>query len=165
MHSSDARILRGAAIPTALAGAAAIVVGLLVAGGGGALGAAFGTLVAIAFFTVSVVAVSHASKISPQMMFAAAVFSYITKVFAMFGLIAVFQNTTAWDSQVFGYTIIALTLVWIVAEIRVATRSKTPYIDDPAESTGSTGTGGGLAASTGRTDTGAPSGSAADRSP
>lgn len=156
MHSSDARILRGAAIPTGLAGAAALVVGLLVAGAQGALGAALGTFVAIAFFSVSVVAVSHASKISPQMMFAAAVFSYITKIFVMFGLIAVFQDVEAWDAQVFGYTIIALTLVWIVAEIRVATRTKMLYVDDPAGSAGSAGE---------RAATGAGSGPAADRSP
>lgn len=131
MHSSDARILRGAAIPTGLAGVAAIVVGVLVAGSKGALGAALGSIVVIAFFSISVVAVSYASKISAQLMFAAAVFSYITKIFVMFALIAVFQNATAWDSRVFAYSVIALTLVWIGAEIRTSVRTKMLYIDEP----------------------------------
>lgn len=159
MHSSDARILRGAAIPTGLAGVAAIAVGLLVAGAQGALGAALGTLVAIAFFSVSVVAVSYASKISPQMMFAAAVFSYITKIFVMFALIAVFRDATAWDPQVFAYTIIALTLVWVVAEIRTTTRAKTLYVDDPDESAGRP------PASAARADAGAVPGPPTDRGP
>jgi ATP synthase protein I len=156
MHSSDARILRGAAIPTGLAGVAATAVGLLVSGGQGALGAALGALVAIAFFSVSVVAVSYASKISPQMMFTAAVFSYITKIFVMFALIAVFRDTTAWDSQVFAYTIIALTLVWVVAEIRTTTRAKTLYVDDFEERSD---------ASAARADAEAVSGPTTDRGP
>ena len=157
MHSSDALILRGAAIPTGLAGALAIAVGLLVAGAQGALGAALGTLVAIAFFSVSVVAVSYASKVSPQLMFAAAVLSYITKIFVMFALIAVFRDVTAWDPAVFAYTIIALTVVWVGAEIRVTARAKTLYVDDPADSAGAAG----------RSDsaTGALSGSAGERGP
>ncbi|SEF91892.1 ATP synthase protein I [Thermomonospora echinospora] len=152
MHSSDARVLRGAAIPTGLAGAAAIAVGLLVAGAQGAFGAALGTLVALAFFSVSVVAVSYASKISPQAMFAAAVFSYITKIFVMFGLIAVFRDATAWEPKVFAYTVIVLTIVWVVAEIRTTTRTRTPYVDAPEEPAG-------------RASAEAMSGPAIDRSP
>ncbi|MFI6518605.1 hypothetical protein ACIBF1_23825 [Spirillospora sp. NPDC050679] len=132
MHSSDARILRGAALPSGLAGIAAVVVGLLLDGTKGALGAALGTIVVLAFFSISVVAVSYASKISPQMMFAAAVFSYITKLFVMFALIAALDGVTVWNSTVFAYTVIALTLVWIGAEIRVSLRTKTLYVDPEA---------------------------------
>ncbi|WP_067813859.1 hypothetical protein [Actinomadura kijaniata] len=132
MHSTDARILRGAALPSGLAGIVALVVGLVLAGSKGMLGAALGTITVLAFFTISVVAVSYASKISPQMMFAAAVFSYITKLLVMFALIAAFKDATAWNPKVFAYTVIALTLVWIGAEIRASLKVKTLYVD-PAE--------------------------------
>jgi ATP synthase protein I len=129
MHSSDARVLRGAAIPSGLAGIAAIAVGLLLAGSKGALGAAIGAVVVIAFFSISVIAVSYASKISPQLMFAAAVFSYMTKVLAMFALIVALEGVSAWDSRAFAWSVIALTLVWIGAEIRATLRAKTFYAD------------------------------------
>ena len=135
MHASDARILRGAAIPTGLAGAAAAAVCLALAGGKGALGAAIGAFVVIAFFSISVIAVSYASKVSPQMMFAAAVFSYITKVLVMFALVAALDGVTVWDSRAFGWSVIALALVWIGAEIRHTTRAKTLYVD-PAPASG-----------------------------
>ncbi|MBX6768518.1 MAG: hypothetical protein IRY90_15425, partial [Actinomadura rubrobrunea] len=53
MHSTDARILRGAAIPSGLAGLAAIAAAVPLAGTKGALGAALGTVVVLAFFSIS----------------------------------------------------------------------------------------------------------------
>ncbi|MEW2355839.1 hypothetical protein [Spirillospora sp. NPDC029432] len=129
MHSSDARILRGAAIPSGLAGIAAVAASLALAGTKGALGAAIGAVVVIVFFSISVIAVSYASKISDQLMFAAAVFSYITKIFAMFALIIALDGVTLWNTKAFGWSIIALTLVWIGAEIMATTRAKTLYVD------------------------------------
>ncbi|MBO2448171.1 hypothetical protein J4573_13790 [Actinomadura barringtoniae] len=132
MQPSDARILRGAAIPSALAGVAAVLAGLLLAGAKGALGAAIATVVVIVFFSISVVAVSYASKISAQLMFAAAVFSYITKIFVMFALVALLDGVTAWNSSAFAWSVIALTLVWIGAEIRTTLKTKMLYVE-PAE--------------------------------
>lgn len=129
MQSSDARILRGAAIPSGLAGVAAVLVGLPLGGAKGALGAAIGAIVVLAFFSISVVAVSYAAKVSPQMMFAAAVFSYITKLFVMFALVALFQDVTAWNSEAFAWSVIALTLVWIGAEIRASLKIKAIELD------------------------------------
>ncbi|GAA2422836.1 hypothetical protein GCM10010191_38320 [Actinomadura vinacea] len=135
MHSSDARILRGAAIPTGLAGIAAVAAGLALAGAKGALGAAIGAVIVIAFFSVSVIAVSYASKISAQLMFTAAVFSYIIKIFGMFALVVAFEGVTAWNSKAYAWSVIALTVVWVCAEIRASTKLKTPYVD-PAPATG-----------------------------
>ncbi|MFF5260896.1 hypothetical protein ACFY4C_18305 [Actinomadura viridis] len=159
MHSSDARILRGAAIPSGLAGLAAVAAGLALAGGKGALGAAIGAVVVIAFFSISVVAVSYASKISPQMMFTAAVFSYITKIFVMFALIIAFDGVSAWNHKAFAWSVIALTLVWVAAEIRASTKAKILYYDPEPAAGQATGTASG-------TPSGAPSGSdTSDSSP
>jgi ATP synthase protein I len=135
MQSSDARILRGAAIPSGLAGLAAIAVAVPFAGTKGALGAALGTVVVLAFFTVSVVAVSYASRISPQMMFAAAIFSYLGKVVAMLALVAALEGVTAWNATAFAWSVIALTLVWIAAEVRATMKVKTLSLD-PVEAPG-----------------------------
>ncbi|WP_019629360.1 hypothetical protein [Actinomadura atramentaria] len=135
MQSSDARILRGAAIPSGLAGIAALLVGLLLGGTKGALGAGVAAITVIVFFSISVVAVSYASKISPQMMFAAAVFSYLAKVLVMFAVVAAFQDVTVWDTEAFGWSVIGLTLVWIAAEIRVTLRTKTLYVEPTGSDT------------------------------
>ncbi|GLZ13175.1 hypothetical protein Acsp04_34100 [Actinomadura sp. NBRC 104425] len=135
MQSSDARILRGAAIPSGLAGLAVIAAAVPLAGAKGALGAALGTVVVLAFFTISVVAVGYAARISPQMMFAAAVFSYLGKVLAMLVLVAALDGVTLWNTKAFAWSVIVLTLVWVVAEARAAMKNKTLSLD-PAGAAG-----------------------------
>ncbi|MFD0853739.1 hypothetical protein ACFQ07_15990, partial [Actinomadura adrarensis] len=116
-------------IPSALAGLVAVAASMALAGGKGALGAAIGTVVVIAFFAISVLAVSYASRISAQAMFAAAIFSYIFKIFAMFAMVIAFEGVTAWNPKAFAWSVIALTLVWIGAEIRATVKAKTFYVD------------------------------------
>jgi ATP synthase protein I len=132
MQSSDARILRGAVIPTCLVGAAAIVVSLLVAGSKGALGAVIATAVVVAFFSLSALVVSWAAKISPQTMLMAALASYAAKILAVLLLIAGLKRVTIWDPKVFAWTVIVLVLTWIAAEFRVALQVKA-YIDEPVK--------------------------------
>lgn len=136
MQSSDARILRGAAIPSALAGVAATLVGLLVAGSKGALGAALGSVTVIVFFSISLVAVSYASKVSPQAMFGAAIFSYVGKLIVLFALLGLFRDATAWHPKVFAWTVVALTLIWLGVETRALIKLKIPYVDDPVPAGG-----------------------------
>lgn len=124
MQSSDARILRGAAIPTGLVGVAIILVSLLVAGTKGALGAAIGLAVVVVFFSISVIAVSYASKISPAAMMPAALGSYLIKLVAMFALIALLAGVDVWNTRAFAWTVIVLTLVWTFAEARTSFKHK-----------------------------------------
>lgn len=130
MQSSDARILRGAAIPTGLVGMVAIVVCLLIAGSKGALGAAIATVVVVVFFSISAVAVGYAAKVSAQTMMLAAVATYAVKILAVMLVISALKDVTAWNPKAFGWTVIALVLTWIVAEFRVALTVKA-YIDEP----------------------------------
>lgn len=134
MESSDARILRGAAIPTALAGVLAALLSLLVAGPKGALGAVIGLAVVVVFFSISVLVVAWAAKISPHTMMAAALLSYAVKLIAMFALIAAFNNVTAWNPRAFAWTVIALTLTWIMGEALVTVRSRTTYVEPDGRS-------------------------------
>lgn len=135
MQSSDARILRGAAIPTGLVGVAAVLVSLLLAGPKGGLGAASGSLIVIVFFAISVFAVSYASKISPQTMMLAAMLSYTVKLLGLVLLLAALDDVAMWNPKAFAWTVIALTLTWIAAEIRVFTKVKMLYVD-PADAPG-----------------------------
>lgn len=131
MQSSDGRILRGAAIPTALAGLVAVVVGLLAAGTKGALAAALAAVVVVAFFSISALAVAWAAKFSSQTMMLAALASYAVKILAVMVLVTAMDGVSIWNTKVFGWSVVALALTWIAAEFRVALQPGRPYIDEP----------------------------------
>ncbi|GAA4387857.1 hypothetical protein GCM10023088_60500 [Actinomadura verrucosospora] len=130
MHTSDARMLRGAAIPTSVVGVGAVVIGLLTAGAQGALAAALASVVVIAFFSVSALVVSWASRLSAQTMMLAALASYAVKILAVMVLVTAIDGVSIFNTQVFGWTVIGLALLWIGAEFRVVLQRR-PYIDDP----------------------------------
>ena len=131
MQSTDARILRGAAIPTGLVGVGAVLIGLLAAGAKGALAAALATVVVIAFFSISALAVSWAAKVSSQTMMLAALASYLVKILAVMVLVTTMDGVSVWNTKVFGWTVVGLALTWIAAEFRVALQRGRPYIDEP----------------------------------
>ncbi|NDU75749.1 hypothetical protein GWI34_24430 [Actinomadura sp. DSM 109109] len=130
MHTSDARMLRGAVIPTSIVGVGAVVIGLPVAGAKGALAAALASVVVIAFFSVSALVVSWASRLSAQTMMLAALASYAVKILAVMVLVTAIDGVTIFDTRVFGWTVIGLALLWIGAEFRVVMQRR-PYIDEP----------------------------------
>ncbi|WP_242903752.1 hypothetical protein [Actinomadura terrae] len=131
MQPSDARILRGAAIPTAVVGVGAILIGLLAAGAKGALAAAFAAVVVTAFFSASALVVAWASKISSQTMMLAALASYVVKILVVMVLVTTMDRVSIWNTTVFGWTVVGLALTWIAAEFRVAMQRGRPYIDEP----------------------------------
>ncbi|MEU8797485.1 hypothetical protein [Spirillospora sp. NPDC048819] len=130
MQSNEARMLRGTAIPTAAAGVAAIVIGFLAAGGKGALAAALAAVVVIAFFSITVLVVSWAGKISAQTMMLAGLASYMVKILAVMLLVTSMDGVTIWNTKVFGWAVIGLALLWLAAEFRVTLQQRL-YIDEP----------------------------------
>jgi ATP synthase protein I len=51
----------------------------------------------------------------------------------MFALIAGLNHVTVWNPRSFAWTVIALTLVWILSEAYATVRFRRPYVD-PAPS-------------------------------
>jgi ATP synthase protein I len=129
MQSNDARILRGAAIPTGLAGLGAILAGLVLAGAKGALGSAIGVALVLVFFTLGMLVVSYVAKINQQMMLAAGLFGYLVKLLAVFALVAMLSHVKVWNAHAFGWTVLALTIVWLAAETNATMNLKTPYVE------------------------------------
>lgn len=132
MQANDVRVLKSAALPTLAVGAVAVVVALGVAGGKGALGAAIGVLLVAAFFSVSVVAVSYAAKVSPQVMAMAAMGSYLVKVIVIMVMLATFGDTTAWNPKAFAWSVVICTIVWTAFEVRGFVKTKMLYVDPDA---------------------------------
>jgi ATP synthase protein I len=132
MQANDVRVLKSAAIPTLVVGVVAVVVAQLTVGGGGALGAVIGTLLVAVFFSISVVAVSYAARVSPQMMAIAAMVSYLVKVIVIMVMLVTFGDTTLWNPQVFAWSVVVCTIVWTAFEVRAFIKTKMLYVDPEA---------------------------------
>ena len=134
MPSIDRLVLRVSIPVTVAVGIVAAIIGALVASdpGKALLGAAIGTLIVVAFFTVGQVAVGAVLRNAPQMAMSVALMVYLLKIGVLFIFIILFQGTTAFDTKVFALTIVACTLAWTVAEVWIFARTKVLYVDPGA---------------------------------
>jgi len=129
MPSHDARIIRGAAIPTAVAGLIAAVIATAVVGVKGLIGAVFATLLVMAFFSFGQVALDRLTRNNPQILMAAALLVYTTQILLVAVVLAVFKNTTLFDTKVFGFTLLGCALIWTGFQVRGAMKAKIYYVD------------------------------------
>jgi len=131
MPSIDRLVLRVSIPVTVAVGIVAAIIGALVASdpGKALLGAAIGTLIVVAFFTVGQVVVGAVLRSAPQMAMSVALMVYLLKIGVLFVFIILFQGTTAFDTKVFALTIVACTLAWTVAEVWIFARTKVLYVD------------------------------------
>lgn len=135
MPSIDRLVLRVSIPVTVVVGVVAAVIGALVAAdpGKAVLGAAIGTLIVVAFFTVGQVVVGAVLRSAPQMAMSVALMVYLLKIGVLFIFIILFQGTTAFDTKVFALTIVACTLAWTIAEVWIFARTKVLYVDPEQE--------------------------------
>ena len=135
MPSIDRLVLRVSIPVTVAVGIVAAVIGALVASdpGKALLGAAIGTVIVVAFFTVGQVVVGAVLRTAPQMAMSVALMVYLVKIGILFIFIILFQGTTAFDTKVFALTIVACTLAWAVAEVWIFARTKVLYVDPQQE--------------------------------
>lgn len=124
----DLSAVRVAAVVTAAVLPIAVVVGALVGGADAAIGAGFGVVLVTASFTLSAIAVLRAAKISPALMFQAAMGTYLVKILVLAGILVAFHDTTAFEPKAFGWAVLAATVVWLVAEVRLFTSAKVLYV-------------------------------------
>ena len=135
MPSIDRQVLRVSIPVTVAVGIVAAVIGALVASdpGKALLGAAIGTVIVVAFFTVGQVVVGAVLRTAPQMAMSVALMVYLVKIGILFIFIILFQGTTAFDTKVFALTIVACTLAWTAAEVWIFARTKVLYVDPQQE--------------------------------
>lgn len=135
MPSIDRLVLRVSIPVTVAVGIVAAVIGALVASdpGKALLGAAIGTVIVVAFFTVGQVVVGAVLRTAPQMAMSVALMVYLVKIGILFIFIILFQGTTAFDTKVFALTIVACTLAWTAAEVWIFARTKVLYVDPQQE--------------------------------
>ncbi|MGW5846636.1 hypothetical protein ACWFQ8_01505 [Streptomyces sp. NPDC055254] len=129
MRSDDVRSLLQAAVPTAVAGALAAVISVLVVGGKGAIGAVVATLVVILFMGIGFVVLQRTAKSLPHLFQAMGLMLYTAQILLLFVFVAAFKNTTLFHPKAFAVTLVATTLVWIGAQTRAHMKAKILYVE------------------------------------
>jgi ATP synthase protein I len=135
--SEEVRMARVAALATAAA--APVVLGLAwwAAGSKGLLGAGFGLALAVAFFSATLLAVGAAGRVQPELMLPAAVLTFAFKMTVIGLLLFLLRDTTAFDRSAFALALVAGTVVYLAAEIRIAMRARVPYVVTDEKQAGS----------------------------
>lgn len=145
MPSNDVRNLLHTAVPTAAVGVIAALVGGVVAGGKGALGAAVGALVVILFMGIGLTVLQRTAKSLPDLFQAMGLMLYTAQLLLLFIFVAAFKNTTLFDPKAFALTLVVTTLVWVAAQARAHMKAKLLYVD-PEPSSANTAEKTGLSA-------------------
>src|SRR5207237_3992366 len=101
MHPEDARIVRGALLAVGAAALPVLLVAGLAAGRAGLAGAGFGLALAAAFFAVTIVLVSIASRISMDLVVPAILFTYVVKMVVLGVILLTLRGTTAFNRTAF----------------------------------------------------------------
>ncbi|HEV8275109.1 MAG TPA: hypothetical protein VGQ26_05365 [Streptosporangiaceae bacterium] len=129
MPANYAVILRRSAVLTAPVALLMIVLGAILGGSKGLLGAALGVGVVIVFFGISVLVVGRAAKVSPQAMMIAAIATYLAKIIVLLVLVGIFQDSTAFNGRFFGLTVIVCVLAYSAAQMLWSMRLKMLYVE------------------------------------
>jgi ATP synthase protein I len=135
MPSNDARTLLPIAVPTASAGAVAVVVSAVVAGGEGAIGAVVGVLLSMLFMGLGLYVLQWTAKKLPQLFQAMGLMLYVAQLLLLMIFVAVFKNTSLFNPKAFALSLVVATVVWMAAQARAHMKSKIFYVDpDPRHS-------------------------------
>jgi ATP synthase protein I len=129
MPSNDVRTLLHTAVPTAAVGMVAVVISAVVGGGHGALGAAVGLALTLAFMGGGMVALQRTAKHLPQLFQAMGLLLYVVQLLLLFVFLAVFKGTELFDFKAFAFTLLASTIAWIAAQARAYMKVKILYVD------------------------------------
>ncbi|WP_103504543.1 MULTISPECIES: hypothetical protein [Streptomyces] len=128
MQPNDARILRGAAILTAVAGAIALVAGAVLRGSEGAVSVGLGVLVGGLFFASGQFALAKVVHRRPDLLMGAAVAVYISKVLVLLALLVILRDASFMDGRLFALGVLVTSVAWIVGQVHGNLKVKTPYV-------------------------------------
>jgi ATP synthase protein I len=129
MMATYSRVVRRSAALTAVVAAVCVVVCAALGGAKGLYSALIGVAIVTAFFGISVLVVGRAAKISPHVMMAAAMISYVIKIIGFAIVMIALGKSAAIDGRMLGFTAIICILAWSAAEVVTAIRLKLPYVD------------------------------------
>jgi ATP synthase protein I len=126
-------MLRGALLPSVLAGLLTVVVLVAIRGVDALAGALIGLVVAVAFFASGMFLLSRLVRsASPHAFVAVAMAVYLGQVF----VIIAFKNADWVDGVALGLVALVVTIAWQVFAMIALRRARTLVYDEPSESSG-----------------------------
>lgn len=129
MPATYVRIARHSAVSTAVVALIMAAVSLGIGGIKGLVGAALGIALVAVFFSISVVAVGRAARISPQAMMITAMLTYIAKILILLFFVVRLSSTTAFSTRLFGLSALACILAWCAAQVFWSLKLKFLYVE------------------------------------
>ena len=129
MMATYSRVVRRSAALTGVVAAVCVAVCAALGGAKGLYGALIGVAIVTAFFGISVLVVGRAAKISPHVMMAAAMISYVVKIIGFAIVMILLGRSTAFDGRMLGFTALICILAWSAAEVVTAIRLRVLYVD------------------------------------
>jgi ATP synthase protein I len=129
MMATYSRVVRRCAALTSVVAAVCVAVCAALGGAKGLYGALIGVTIVTAFFGISVLVVGRAAKISPHVMMAAALISYVVKIIGFAIAMIALGKSTAFDGRMLGSTALICILAWSAAEVVVAIKLRVLYVD------------------------------------
>lgn len=124
------QLLRGSVLPTGVAGALSVLVGLL-SGPRAGWSAAFGALLVIAFFSLTLLVMRRTADLPATTVMMVVMATYTVKVLGL-GLVMFLVRDVTWVSgYAVGVTITVCTLVWLFFEMRSYRRLRIFAYDPP----------------------------------
>jgi ATP synthase protein I len=130
-------MLRGALLPSVLAGLLTVVVLVAVRGVDALAGALIGLVVSVAFFASGMFLLSKLVRsASPHAFVALAMAVYLGQVFVLLLVIIAFKDADWVDGVALGLVALVVTIAWQVFAMLALRRARTLVYDEPSESPG-----------------------------
>lgn len=118
-----------AAIITAVVAVIALVAAFLLAGGPGLVGALVGAVIAGGLGWLGTWVMARTARATPAGVMIGAMAAFGMKILFMLVFLLLFQGTTLFDSRSFAFTILAVTVAWIIGEVIGFVRTRVPAVD------------------------------------
>ena len=125
-------MLRGALLPSLVAGLVAVVAVVVWRGTDALAGALIGLVVSIGFFASGMFLLSRLVRsANPQAFFAVAMSVYLGQVIALLLVIIAFKDAAWVDGVALGVVALVVTIVWQAAAMRALRRARVLVYDEP----------------------------------
>ena len=129
MMATYSRVVRRSAALTGVVAAACVAVCAALGGAKGLYGALIGVAIVTAFFGISVLVVGRAARISPQVMMATAMVTYVVKIIGFMIVVILLGKSTAFSGRALGFTAIVCILAWCASQVVTTIKLKVPYVE------------------------------------
>lgn len=122
------RVLRLGLLGFAVAAPVVALVGWLVDGLAGVLGALLGLAVPAAFFGVTALVDRLTRHLPPSTTGAVVLVSWLAKLLVLVGVLVLVDRSSAWSRPVFGVVFLLATAAWLGLEAWLVLRARQPYV-------------------------------------